>query len=391
LKFVPTSEGYYDFTENKYIYNYTDHLGNVRVSYRSNGSGIAEVIDANNYYPFGLRHQEGLIVPAPFGGVPYNYKYNGKELQETDMYDYGARMYMPDLGRWGVVDPLAEKMTRHSPYNYAFSNPINFIDPDGRESLGWGLKGGVWSWDPNLTSQNYQEQGFTDYQDDGTTINNTPIQGQESGNTGQTYLGFNGQAFYIPANSNGSAELLGLSNWFRDAISGTTSAMSSQLSGGWDSNFIRSFTGDFLNVGVGFSGIASGGAGTSWELNWVLHGPEASFYPAITTTPSVGGGYNVDATFNVGNVNYTGKASEITRSMLVTNTANGDIPTAWGSGSLSAGGNIGVTGAVTRLSGGKYLIGGQINVGLGLPLGPVTFNGSAGVSNTYLIHDFYKK
>lgn len=163
---------------------------------------------------------------------------------------------------------------------------------------GWGLgKDNVWHWKSEINENNYKKLGYSQYKPDFSTIGNTPIQGQESGDTGVTYLGTNGEARYLPTgeNSNGSTGLVQLSNWFRDAISGTTSAISSQLTGGWDSNAVRSFTGDFLNIGVGFSGIAGGGAGTSWEFNWVLHGPEASFYPALTTTPSLGGGYNVDA------------------------------------------------------------------------------------------------
>ncbi|WP_317043909.1 RHS repeat-associated core domain-containing protein [Chryseobacterium polytrichastri] len=88
-----------------------------------------EVTDTNNYYAFGMNHIGGM--KSLLGGYQ-NYKYNGKELQESGMYDYGARMYMPDLGRWGVVDPLAEKYRRWSPYNYVMDNPLRFIDPDGR-------------------------------------------------------------------------------------------------------------------------------------------------------------------------------------------------------------------------------------------------------------------
>nr|WP_262912553.1 RHS repeat-associated core domain-containing protein [Chryseobacterium sp. MEBOG06] len=86
------------------------------------------MVEVNSYYPFGMLHDYTTTKQNA-----YQYKYNGKELQETGMYDYGARMYMPDLGRWGVVDPLTEKYRRHSPYNYAVNNPILFIDPDGRD------------------------------------------------------------------------------------------------------------------------------------------------------------------------------------------------------------------------------------------------------------------
>ncbi|MEC5174222.1 DUF6443 domain-containing protein [Chryseobacterium nepalense] len=154
LRIIPTPEGYFDGLRNRYFYNYTDHLGNVRLSYSDadgNGQVTGDIVVNNcydtpdgqicnnyiitgeaegvtNYYPFGLMHNAQSY---SFDNA-YNYKYNGKELQETGMYDYGARFYMPDIGRWGVVDPLAEVNRAWSPYRYAYDNPIRFIDPDGR-------------------------------------------------------------------------------------------------------------------------------------------------------------------------------------------------------------------------------------------------------------------
>ena len=56
--------------------------------------------------------------------------------------------YNPRLSIWYGVDPLTEKMPSWSPYSYTFDNPINFIDPDGREPIGGSggpgpKKGGV--------------------------------------------------------------------------------------------------------------------------------------------------------------------------------------------------------------------------------------------------------
>ena len=181
LQFFPTSEGYVNVVSQNgiidsysfdYVYNYTDHLGNVRMSYTwDKSTSKLKVLNENNYYPFGLKHKgyispEFIITPDPdtdngtiivgndfglIGGgstsIPkpeaissgtrtYNYKYNGKELQEEfniNLYDYGARNYDPAIGRWFNVDPMAGKWNSYSPYNFTLNNQINFIDPDGED------------------------------------------------------------------------------------------------------------------------------------------------------------------------------------------------------------------------------------------------------------------
>ncbi|MEF9478444.1 DUF6443 domain-containing protein [Chryseobacterium sp. 1B4] len=82
LDFVHTEEGFYSFTENRYIYQYKDHLGNTRVSFGKDSTGALEIIDTNNYYAFGLNHISGPLSTSQFGSYK-SYKYNGKELQET--------------------------------------------------------------------------------------------------------------------------------------------------------------------------------------------------------------------------------------------------------------------------------------------------------------------
>ncbi len=133
LQFFSTPEGYatpngmggYD-----YVYQYKDHLGNVRLSY-TDVEGNLEIVEENNYYPFGLKHKGYNEVVSPYGNsVAQKWKYNGVELDETTrLYEMPLRQYDPAIGRWTSIDPVTHHS--NSTYNGFDNNPAFWADPSG--------------------------------------------------------------------------------------------------------------------------------------------------------------------------------------------------------------------------------------------------------------------
>ena len=125
-KLLLTDEGYVTLSDGKYHYYLKDHQGNNRVVINQSGT----VEETNHYYPFG-----GVFANT---GNTQPYKYNGKEFdgkKGVNLYDYGARHYDAALGRFTTVDSLAEKHYSESLYTYCYSNPINCIEPNGKDGI----------------------------------------------------------------------------------------------------------------------------------------------------------------------------------------------------------------------------------------------------------------
>lgn len=127
-----------------------DHLGSIRAVTDAQG----HILERNAYYPFGLQTNQNLAFPTITTSLATLYPnsisslparrdlYNGKEIQTaagTDYLDYGFRQYDPTAARWFNIDPMAEKYSSLTPYNYCKEAPIYFTDYRGLFNIKTGM------------------------------------------------------------------------------------------------------------------------------------------------------------------------------------------------------------------------------------------------------------
>ena len=224
LQLFPHAEGYVSAAAGvfNYVYNYTDHLGNVRLSYGLNPANVLTIFEENNYYPFGLRHSNynmsarmyyrtgaGNIVfgsqPIVTNNLTYNYKYNGKELQDelglnVTAMDY--RQYDNAIGRFNSIDALAELMPSITPFHFGYNNPAFWADPSGL--LSQAFLDGIW---------NNSGSGRTDWYNSGSSFSSNNVGGGKAGSVDNESGTFTGSEALsevtIKKNSRGDASYVG--------------------------------------------------------------------------------------------------------------------------------------------------------------------------------------
>ncbi|MEN0052356.1 MAG: RHS repeat-associated core domain-containing protein [Mucilaginibacter sp.] len=116
--------GTYFKSASNYVYEIRDNVGSVRVAINRNKvGGQADIIQYNDYYPYGFIARKG--------GIGYHYEYQGLYAEKdpiTGFNNFDLRFYDSRIGRWLSVDPKGQYA---SPYEGMGNNPVIGIDPTG--------------------------------------------------------------------------------------------------------------------------------------------------------------------------------------------------------------------------------------------------------------------
>ena len=127
-------------------YELSNHLGNVLVTVTDQKIPVEDgrsgnvaywnpkVVSYSDYYPFGM-----LMPGRQYNSNTYRFGFNGKESDDEvygkgNVYDYGFRIYNPQIGRFLSVDPLFKSYPHFTPYQFSSNMPIAAIDVDGLEA-----------------------------------------------------------------------------------------------------------------------------------------------------------------------------------------------------------------------------------------------------------------
>lgn len=161
LDFFSHSEGYVNVVKDEnedvhynYVYQYKDHLDNIRVNYSYDApTETVKILEENHYYPFGLKHTnyntdkknfkrdevdlEIKIKELPTGeDLAYKYKFQGQERQDELGLNWDSfkwRNYDPAIGRFMSIDPLTEKYVDWTPYAFSGNRVIDARELEGLE------------------------------------------------------------------------------------------------------------------------------------------------------------------------------------------------------------------------------------------------------------------
>ncbi|MCB0738600.1 MAG: hypothetical protein KDC92_13880, partial [Bacteroidetes bacterium] len=98
----------------------------------------ADIINAQDYYPFGMLLPNRVYQADSTGTGGYRYAFNGMERDDEwngagNAYDFEARIYDARLGRWLAIDPLASRYPFESGYVFCSNIPLKYKDPNGKK------------------------------------------------------------------------------------------------------------------------------------------------------------------------------------------------------------------------------------------------------------------